>query len=189
MAHRITDRRTKAVVISGAFAALLALPSLAVPAEPGAESFDGVCEMSGTIRHQPPLTQEATPTAVHGSFSGTCSGQFTDGQGRTRQLDGAPADYEVRDAGGDLSCLGGTATGTGSLLFGRGQEIGFSLTERRPAPGLAVVTLEGAAGGTATVYGTVSPSEDLMEMNERCSGSGLRLVRGDARIVSAGLSG
>ena len=62
----------------------------------------------------------------------------------------------MRDPGGALSCLGGTATGTGSLLFGRGQ---------------------------------VSPSEDVAEMNDRCNGRGVRLVRGDARIVSLGLSG
>jgi hypothetical protein len=184
MAHR----NTLAVLICGVFAAL-ALSSLAVAEEPGVESFDGVCEMSGAVRHQPPLTGEPAPTEIRGSFSGTCSGEFTDRDGRTRQLDGAPADYEVRDAGGDLSCLGGTATGTGSLIFGRGQEIQFSLTERRPSPGLAVVTLEGAAGGSATVFGTVSPSEDLVEANERCNGSGLRVVHGDARIVSLGLSG
>ena len=49
--------------------------------------------------------------------------------------------------------------------------------------------LEGAAGGSATVFGTVSPSEDLVEINERCNGSGLRAVRGDAHIVSPGISG
>jgi hypothetical protein len=188
VAHLETCKLAVAVLICGAFTALA--PSSPAGADgPGAERFAGVCEMSGAVRHQPPLTQEPAPTRVHGSFSGTCSGEFTDRDGHTRQLDGAPAAYEVRDAGGELSCLGGTATGTGSLLFGRSQEIQFSLTERRPGPGLAVVTLEGAAGGSAVVLGTVSPSEDLLEANERCSGSGLRLVRGDARIVSLGISG
>jgi hypothetical protein len=54
---------------------------------------------------------------------------------------------------------------------------------------VAVVTLEGVDGGSATVFGTVSPSEDLMELNERCNGSGVRVIRGDARIVSLGLAG
>ena len=188
MAHRITSRLVLAALTCGAFTAP-ALSSSAGADAPGPESFTGVCEMSGTIRHQPPLTEEPAPTEVRGSFSGTCSGEFTDRDGRTRRLDGAPADYEVQDAGGDLSCLGGTATGTGSLLFGGGQAIEFTLTERRPAPGLAAVTLEGVAGGSATVLGTVSASEDLLGINERCNGSGLRLVRGDARIVSLGLSG
>jgi hypothetical protein len=188
MAHSRISKLTLALLTTTTCTALT-LPSLATAANPSIETFDGLCEMSGTVRHQPPLTQAPAPTAIRGSFSGTCSGEFTDRDGRTRQLDGAPADYRVRDAGGALSCLGGTATGTGSLGFGRGQEIEFSLTERRPAPGLAVVTLEGADGGSATVFGTLSPSEDPMELNERCSGSGLRLVRGDARIVSLGLSG
>jgi len=178
----------KITYICAAFATL-ALSSPAVAGQSSVESFDGTCDMSGTVRHTPPLTGEPAPTAVRGSFSGTCSGELTDSDGRTRQLDGASAAYEVRDAGGELSCLGGTATGTGSLIFGRGQEIEFSLTERRPAPGLAVVTLEGAAGGSATVLGTVSPSEDLMELNERCNGAGVRVIHGDARIESFGLSG
>jgi hypothetical protein len=32
---------------------------------------------------------------------------------------------------GDLSCLGGVATGTGTLSLGRGSVIEFALTERR----------------------------------------------------------
>ena len=187
MAHSGTYKLLTAVLIGGALTAL-ALSSSATAA-PGVETFDGTCEMSGVIRHDPPLTGVPTPTEVRGSFSGTCSGSFTDRDGRTSQLDAAPASYEVRDAGGDLSCLGGTATGTGRLIFGKGREIEFSLTERRPAPGVAVVSLEGSAGGSATVFGTVSQSEDPMEINERCNGSGLRTVHGDARIVSDGLSG
>ncbi len=95
----------------------------------------------------------------------------------------------MRDAGGELSCLGGTATGTGSLRFAGGEEIEFSLTERRPGPGLAFVVMEGVAGGTATVLGSVSRGFDLVAANERCTGAGLRVVPGDARIVSPGISG
>jgi hypothetical protein len=174
---------------------LLACTALAVPTltssaaaeQPGAETFKGVCEMSGVIRHEPPLTQTPATTSVHGSFSGVCSGEFTGSRGRTSRLDAAPAAYEGRGAG-ELSCLGGIATGTGRLRFGRGREIEFRLTERR-GPGVAVVTLEGAAGGSAVVLGTVSRSEDLAEINERCSGSGVRFLRGDARITSPGISG
>ena len=187
MARLATRKLALAVLICGAFTALT-LSSFAGADEPGAESFEGECELSGAIRHQPPLTQGPASTTVHGSFSGTCSGELTDRDGRTRQLDGALAEYKAQ-GGGELSCLGGTATGTGSLIFGGGQEIEFSLTERRPAPGLSVVALQGAAGGSATVLGTVSPSEDLVEINERCNGSGLRLVHGDARIASLGISG
>lgn len=183
----ITYKRVMTVFACVALTALAGSSSAGAD-NPGVESFDGECELSGVIRHQPPLTQQPAPTTVRGSFSGTCSGELTDRDGSTRQLDGAPADYRARGVG-ELSCLGGVATGTGSLIFGGGREIEFRLVERRPAPGLAVVTLEGAAGGSATVLGTVSQSEDPLEINERCSGSGLRRVHGDARIVSRGLSG
>jgi hypothetical protein len=172
-----------------AVAAALGLASSAAAGQPGVETFTGACDMSGSIRHDPPLTQEPAPTEIHGRFSGTCTGELVDREGRTRQLDGAPARYEVRDAGGDLSCNGGTAHGTGSLLFGGGQTIEFTLTERRPGPGLAVVALKGASGGTATLFGNVSPKEDLLQAVERCSGSGLRLIHADGRIVSPGISG
>jgi hypothetical protein len=187
MARLATGKLALLALICGAFSAL-ALSALAGADEPAAESFAGECEMSGAIRHQPPLTGEPAPTTVRGSFGGTCSGELTDRHGRTRQLDGARAEYNARGFG-ELSCLGGTATGTGVLTFGGGQRIEFSLTERRPAPGLAAVTLQGAAGGSATVFGTLSSSEDPVEINERCNGSGLRLVHGDARIVSPGIAG
>ena len=181
MAHR--------TILIGAASAALALASPAAAGQPGTESFIGTCEMSGTVHHDPPLTQQPQPTEIRGSFSGTCSGELTEQDGTTRELDAEPARYRVRDAGGDLSCLGGTATGSGSLIFPGGREIEFTLTERRPAPGVALVQLEGAAGGSAEVFGTVSPEEDLMELNERCAGKGVRTIHGDARIVSEGLSG
>ncbi len=142
--------------------------------------------MSGVIRHQPAMTMQPAPTKVRGSFTGVCSGKLTDRRGRTRQVKEALARYEARGAG-ELSCLGGTAPGTGRLIFERGPQIGFRLTERR-TPGLAVVTLRGAARGSATVRGTAR-SEDLAEINQRCNGSGLRLLRGDAHITSPGISG
>jgi hypothetical protein len=166
----------------------MALSASAGADERAAESFAGECALSGVVRHQPPLTEEPASTAIHGSFSGTCSGALTDGDGRTRQLEEARARYRARGSG-EVSCLGGIATGTGSLSFAGGHEIEFSFTERRPAPGLAVVTLQGDAGGSATVFGTVSAREDPVKLNERCNGSGLRVVHGDARIVSPGITG
>jgi hypothetical protein len=186
MAHSHTFKLALTLLVCGAGAAL-APSSLAGAEARGTESFAGVCEMSGVIHHQPPMTNDPAPTRVHGRFSGVCSGQLTDRDGETHQLDGAPARYEGRGFG-ELSCLGGTAPGTGRLVFERGRAIEFTLTERR-IPGVAVVTLQGAGGGSATVVGTVSRDEDLAELNERCSGPGLRFLRGDARIVSPGISG
>ena len=186
MAHSHTSKLAVAALICGVGTAL-APSSLAGADARGAETFAGVCEMSGVIHHQPPMTNEPAPTRVHGRFDGACSGQLTDRDGETHQLDGARARYEGRGFG-ELSCLGGTAPGTGKLVFERGQAIDFTLTERR-IPGVAIVTLEGAAGGSATVIGTVSRDEDLAELNARCNGSGLRFLRGDARIESPGISG
>jgi hypothetical protein len=151
------------------------------------EMFRGTCEMSGVIRHDPPMTQTPRTTSVHGTFKGVCSGQLRDKKGRTRQLDDAPGSYDGRGIG-ELSCLGGVATGAGKLRFGRGRAIDFTLTERR-GPGTATVTIKGRSGGAGKVSGTVSRDEDLAEINERCMGAGLELLRGDARIVSPGISG
>jgi hypothetical protein len=133
------------------------------------------------------MTQTPAPTTVRGTFKGVCSGKLTDRRGRTQRLKDAPVRYEARGAG-ELSCLGGTAPGTGRLLFGRERTVEFSLTERR-TPGLAVVKLRGNGRGSATVRGTVSRGEDLAKIGERCNGAGLRLLRGDARITSPGIAG
>ena len=128
---------------------------------------------------------------VRGSFSGTCSGEFTNRRGRTHQLDGAPGAYKAHPAG-ELSCLGGTATGRGRLIIRRmpstrRQVISVRVTERR-TPGVAEVALEGIAGGSGSVTGTVS-DEELARAGEKCGGSGLRRLRGDGRIAAAELSG
>ena len=161
--------------------------SLAGADAPGDETFSGTCEMSGTIRHQPGMTNEPAFVRFHGHFEGVCSGQLTDRHGRTQTLDAAPAEYDGRGSG-QLGCLAGLSTGTGKLTFARGGAIEFRLTERR-APGVAFVTLEGEAGGTGTVVGTVSREEDLQEIGRLCGGPGLRVLRGDARIASPGISG
>jgi hypothetical protein len=167
--------------------AIAALTSPAVAKKKPAESFRGTCQMSGVIRHDPPMTQTPKTTSVHGSFKGVCSGELTDKKGRTRQLEDAPGSYDGRGVG-ELSCLGGVATGAGKLRFGHGRAIDFTLTERR-GPGTAVVTIKGRSGGTGKVSGTVSRDEDLVEINERCMGSGVDRLRGDARIVTPGISG
>jgi hypothetical protein len=169
-------------------AALLALSSSTAAAAPrGAESFTGTCEMSGEIRNEPPLTTTSRPTSFRGRFTGVCTGELTGRRGRATRVNRTGAAYDGRGAGA-LSCLGGVSTGTGTLRFARGPVIAFRLTERR-GPGFAVVTLDGTAGGSGVVVGTVSRDEDLAEINERCMSSGVGVLRGDARITAVGLSG
>jgi hypothetical protein len=196
MARRQLPSATALPVVAAlVLGALLALTFLskdgAEAGAPRAETFTGVCDMSGVIRHEPPLINEPRPTEVRGVFRGTCSGELTNRRGRTRQIDGGPGAYKARPAG-ELSCLGGTATGNGRLIIrrkrsGRRHVIKLNLTERR-TPGVAEVTLEGAAGGSGSVTGTVSAME-FVDAGERCSGSGLRRLRGDGRITSPGISG
>ncbi len=195
MAHLDPPRAAAplAVILSVGAAMALVFSSGAGAKEDAAraQTFSGACEMSGVILHDPPLTNEPAPTQVRGRFRGTCSGEFTNRRGHTRQLDGAKGAYKAQPAG-ELSCLGGTATGNGRLIFRHTtfrskKVIKVTLTERR-TPGVAEVTLEGAAGGAASVTGTVSAGE-FVDAGERCSGSGLRRLRGDARLESAGISG
>ena len=186
MAHSRTPKLALAALIWSAFTAL-ALSSFAGADEPGSETFAGTCEMSGVIKSSPALTNTPTFMRFHGTFSGVCSGTFTDRDGETQEFDAVRSSYDGRGEG-ELSCIGGISTGTGKLVFGGGREIDFRLTERR-GPGVATVTLEGEAGGSAVVQGTVSQEEDLQELNERCNGSGIRHLRGDARIASPGISG
>ncbi len=187
MAHSHSRRTRSIVLLIGGAVAALSLTPAAEARKPRAERFAGTCDMSGAIRHDPGLCQTPRFNRIHGVFDGTCSGTLRDRRGRTRRLNGAPAGYDGRGAG-ELSCLGGTAPGTGKLTFGRGRTIRFSLTERR-TPGVATVTLKGAAGGTGTVVGTVSRDEDLVELNQRCMGPGIQLLRGDLRLVSPGIAG
>jgi hypothetical protein len=181
-----------AALVLGAFVALMFLSKAgAETGAPRVETFSGLCDMSGVIRHVPPLTNQPTPTQVRGVFRGTCSGELTNRRGRERQIDGGPGAYKARPAG-ELSCLGGTATGNGRLIIrrkssGRRHVINLNLTERR-TPGVAEVTLEGADGGSGSVTGTVSAME-FVDAGERCSGSGLRRLRGDGRVTSPGISG
>jgi hypothetical protein len=196
MAHHHSQSAFASLVVGAiGLGAVIALTfSWSAGAEAGAsraEAFSGVCDMSGVILHDPPLTNEPAPTQVRGSFKGTCSGELTNRRGRTSQLDDAPGAYKARPAG-ELSCTGGTAIGNGRLIIrrkssGRRHVIELAVTERR-TPGVAEVTVEGAAGGSGSLTGTVS-AEEFVDAAQRCSGSGLRRLRGDGRLTSAGLSG
>jgi hypothetical protein len=139
-----------------------------------AETFQGTCQFSGTLRQDPPLTNTPGPSRAAALAAGSCSGALTDSKGRARQLDGARAGYFAH-AEGTTSCAGGTAAGGGVLRI-RGERIHFRFSEAR-GPGAAAIRLEGARGGSATGAARVSEDEDPARIAQACSGSGLRQVR------------
>jgi hypothetical protein len=139
-----------------------------------AETFQGTCQFSGTLRQNPPLTNTPQPGRASASAAGTCSGTLTDASGRVRQLDGARAGYAAQ-AEGTASCAGGTGAGRGSIRI-RDARIDFRFSEVR-GPGAGAIRLEGVRGGSAAGAARVSDSEDPARIAEKCSGSGLRQVR------------
>jgi hypothetical protein len=168
-------------------ALLMALPSSAVAGQGGrASTFEGSCQFAGTVRFQPPLTEEAQPARGSARASGPCTGTFTDRRGRTHELDGDPVTYMAANRG-SMSCGGGVAEGRGYLSFGR-RRLRFELTEVREAGG-AELFIEGARGGVAQGVATVSKEEDPVEIAQKCMGPGLPGARIVIDLATPGISG
>jgi hypothetical protein len=87
-----------------------------------------------------------------------------------RELEDAPSTYFAQ-ATGSMSCGGGTSEGSGVLHIG-GRKIRFSFSEVR-GPGVAAVSLQGRAGGSATGAAHVSADESPADIAAKCSGEGL----------------
>ena len=139
------------------------------PAKP--VKFDGGCDFSGTVTFTPAMTSTPQPTAQHALAPGTCSGTFVDRQGRTSTLDKAPVTYTA-ESSGSISCLSGTATGAGRLLF-PGGSLAFNFSETRP--GVApVLRLTGKAGGELDGFATPSQSQDPAASIQDCNGTGMK---------------
>jgi hypothetical protein len=155
--------------ITAAIALAAALGALAPAASAGrGPTFEGSCELSGTLKQSPAVTnvpQEGEATAI---ARGAC--------------DGIPARYFAR-ARGSMSCGGGTAEGAGVLMVGR-KRIEFTFSEVR-GPGAAAVRLEGRHGGSATGAATVSQDEDPVAIAQRCAGPGLDRVDIDIRLIGS----
>ena len=135
------------------------------------ETFEGTCHMAGSLRQNPPITNTPQEGRAAARVRGTCSGTLTDARGRTHELSDARARYAAR-AGGTVSCGGGTAEGQGYLQIA-GRRIRFLFSEVR-GPGVAAVSLQGRAGGSATGTAHVAAGENPAEIAQKCSGSGLR---------------
>src|SRR3954471_15804414 len=93
----------------------------------GPVTFEGTCELSGLLRQSPPLTNVPQPGSASARARGTCSGTLTGSRGVVRKLDSARSTYFAR-ASGNVSCGGGSASGSGVLRVG-GRKILFEFSE------------------------------------------------------------
>ena len=147
----------------------------------GSSTFEGTCHMSGLLRQSPPITTMPQDGNASARTRGTCSGTLTDARGRTHELSDAPASYAAR-ASGTMSCGGGTADGHGYLRIAH-RKIRFLFSEVR-GPGVAAVSLQGRAGGSATGTAHVAADEDPVEIAQKCSGSGLATAHLDLDLAT-----
>jgi hypothetical protein len=134
-------------------------------------TFEGSCDFSGTVALKPGMTNTPQPVAQHAVAPGTCTGTFRDGKGSTSSLDKAPVTYAAESAGDKISCLDGTATGTGTLSF-PGGALAFAFSETRLAT-TPLLKLTGTAGGEMDGFATPSQSQDPVASVQACNGSGL----------------
>jgi hypothetical protein len=148
-----------------------------------AETFTGSCQFEGTLRQHPPLTNLPAPGRAFAVATGTCTGTLTDSRGRARQLSAERGFYAAQARSDAMSCGGGTAEGSGFLLFRRGERIDFGFSEAR-LPGAGAVTLTGRRGGSATGVASVSRDEDAVRIVQECSGEGLSQVDIDITLTT-----
>lgn len=156
------------------------------PSSLGANTFSGSCQLSGHVSFQPALTTSAQPVDQTARGTGTCSGSFTDRQGRTHSLDNAPVSFAATEHGDQSSCGGGTDSGTGTLTFPQGS-LRFAISEVRGAA-VVLASLSGAHGGSARATVTPSSSENPVAVLQ-CAGPGLAGADIDISATTSGISG
>jgi hypothetical protein len=150
-------------------------------------SFDGSCDFAAVVKFTPAMTNTPQPVAQSATATGTCTGTFTDGKGSSSALDAAPVTYAASSSGEAVSCLAGTATGAGQLVF-PGGALGIAFSETRVAA-TPLLELTGNAGGKADGVGTPSQSQDPAAAVQDCGGTGLKEFALDAHFEVSHLSG
>jgi hypothetical protein len=148
------------------------------------ESFDGICEFSGSVTFTPPMTSAPQPIAQYANAPGQCSGTFTDRFGRQHQLSNASAAYRAESSGDLVSCAFGLASGTGTLAVAGG-EIAFSMNEYRGGA-TPIIRLTGKPGGEGWMPVTPSQSSDPAAAVQACNGAGLDHFDLDAHLQTIG---
>jgi hypothetical protein len=141
------------------------------PEPPRPATFAGSCDFSGTVSFTPGMTNTPQPVAQRALAPGTCTGTVSDGKGRTSSLDKAAVTYAAESAGDEVSCLDGTATGTGMLSF-PGGALAFAFSETRLVA-TPLLRLTGKGGGEMDGFATPSQSQDPVASVDACNGSGL----------------
>jgi hypothetical protein len=147
----------------------------------GPTTFEGTCHLSGTLHQRPGITTVPQEGRAAARARGTCSGTIMDARGRAHDVSDAPTRYAAR-AHGTVSCGGGSAEGRGYLKIG-GRRIGFLFSEVR-GPGVATVSLQRRAGGSATGTAHVAADEDPVAIAQKCSGPGLRSAHLDIDLAT-----
>jgi hypothetical protein len=150
-------------------------------------AFSGSCNIAGTVRFDPPMTNAPQTGKAFAHAPGTCSGTLTDSRGVAHSLSNTRADF-VEQSTGLESCGAGQATGSGYLAIGA-RRLNFSMSEVRTGPAFTL-KLDGAGGGSALARGNVSTSADPVSIASACGGAGLKQAPVEGQIeTTPALSG
>lgn len=153
----------------------------AASASRGPTAFSGSCQLSGTVRFEPPLTTAPQTGRVYATAPGTCNGTLTTPAGHVEPTNGMLVRADAHSAGTE-SCASGS--GTGYLNFD-GDLLRFTYTEQRAGPALALEA-NGANGGSAIAEANISPSANPATILQACGSTGLTAAPIDIRLTTAG---
>jgi hypothetical protein len=173
MSRFALTRRTGGAILAVAAGALLmsAAPS---PAAPPPLTFDGQCQLSGTVSFSPRMTTTPGIVRNYPSATGTCSGSLRGRDGKTVQLSNAAVRYRALEVGTQESCGSNlNASGSGVLLFNAGP-VRFRIVENRVS-GTAALSFTGAHGGSATAVANVN-TPNPPGLLEQCAMGGVASV-------------
>jgi hypothetical protein len=167
----VIRRAAAAFVGSAAVAGLVLLPARSGAAS--VSSFAGSCAFTGVETFSPPLTLLNRAGRAQVTAAGHCSGTLVDASGVARRVTAAAAAYQQGTAATTISCLGGTAAGTGVITID-GIALDFAVTE----PQLTVVSALRYTAATWDGLGiaSVAPTADPLSLVRACAGSGITSV-------------
>jgi hypothetical protein len=160
------------IVITAAVA--LAGSSVAAQRSQRPLTFDGHCQLTGSVRFKPRMTSNPRVVRNYPRARGTCSGSLTEHNGKTVTLSNAPVRYRAEETGSQESCASNqNAPGKGQLIFKAGR-LHFAIVENRVS-GTAHLSLTGARGGSATAVANVN-SSNPQRILEKCANGGVSSV-------------